>query len=476
MRGASTFLETLRTDTAMQKQLTTEQADKVRAKCLERIDGFLHREALRESDIREWVREVVGVHGEAAVWHATRAGGFGGSDIGVLVRNHQGVRADHQASAHDIVAAKLLRSVPGMDTGVLTRGHFMEPIHAKIYCEKWAAERDEEAFAGLTAATGVRVWQRYSPDEMVLLPSDTPNPAFGGRMVNRILADYKAPTVVDEDDEIKFQYACQLHQGAIICAHAGIHLDGLMLSQFNWAGWNLKDDFIEYDAELAAQIIRAGDFYWDHVMRGEVPSYVAKEKIRDDEFIAKWAKKAQILANVRAMESAFKSRGDKIADEIRDALKPIRMGDARLVLSDLTIAAAKSVDMEKVSKLLTEEEIAVLQKGETLEFDEDKVKAKLTELGVAHKDVKTRKVNPERAHDLLVARGHDADDLITESPRMTVAKHLKEAAVDTVKKLFPPEAEFTQEQLAEPANDAEVGDESEAEGHSEERQAPRMSA
>jgi hypothetical protein len=459
----------------MQKQLTSEQADAIRAKCLEKIDGFLHRDVLREDDVREWLREVVGTHGEAAVWHATRAGGFGGSDIGVLVRNFQNVRADHQASAHDIVAAKLLRSVPGMDTGVLRRGHFMEPIHSGFFCEKWAAVRDEEAFASLTAATGVRVWQRYSPDEMVLIPRDTPNPHLGGRMVDRVLADYKAPTIVDESDEIKFQYACQLHQGATICAHAGIHLDGLMLSQFNWAGWTIKDDFIEYDAELAGQIVRAGDFYWDHVMRGDLPPYVLKEKLHDDAFIRKWAMKAQILACVRAIEAALRARGDVIADEMKAELIKLRMGDSRLEIGDLKISAAKTVNLGEVLKHLTPAEIESLQKGGTLELDEDKVKAALLEKGVDLETVRTRKVDPERAYQLLVSRGLDADSLVVEQPRMTIAKHLKEAAVDTVTKLFPPDAESIPEALVQASND-ENGADSDPEGQSDERQAPRMSA
>jgi hypothetical protein len=458
----------------MQKELTAEEADQIRGKCLEKIDAFAHRGALREGDVREWVREVVGVHGEAAVWHATRAGGFGGSDIGVLVRNFQGARADHQASAHDIVSAKLLRNVPEIDTGVLRRGHFMEPIHAGFLYEKWAAKRDEQAFTALSHATGVRIWQRYSPDEMVLMPSDEPNPALGGMKAVRILADYKAPTVVDEDDEIKFQYDCQLHQGAIICAHAGIHLDGLMLSQFNWAGWNIKDDFVSYNPELAKTLIAAGDHYWDYVLRGEVPAYVLKQTMRDDAFIAKWAKKGQLLAQLRAMESAFGARAEKLVEELKDALKPNRVGDHRLELGDLKISAVQSIDTDKVAQHLKPEEFDALRTGD-LKLDEDKMKAKLVELGVTDlKPLKTRRVDAERAYELLVSRGLDGDALITETYRMVAAKRLKDAATDTVAKLFPPEAEDTPEALAEGA--ADVADDSETEGHSNERQAPRMTA
>jgi len=78
------------------------------------------------------------------------------------------------------------------------------------------------------------------------------------------LIDYKAPSQVDTAARIAMQYAAQLHQGAILCAEHGVDLDGMMLSQFDWANWSLKDDYVEWDESLALSLIDAGDFYWGY--------------------------------------------------------------------------------------------------------------------------------------------------------------------------------------------------------------------
>jgi len=128
------------------------------------VNRLPQREAIRESDASTWVDEVVGAHGEAALWHAVRLGGFGGSEIGVLIRNRHGERADHGASAHDIVEAKLMRRAPLEETSHLRRGHENEEIHARRFWQKWNATRDESVYEALKNAKGSHPWMRYSPD------------------------------------------------------------------------------------------------------------------------------------------------------------------------------------------------------------------------------------------------------------------------------------------------------------------------
>jgi hypothetical protein len=450
----------------------------IKARCLKVIDGFAHRDALRSDDIRDWVSAVAGAHGEMAVWHATRAGGFGGSDIGVLVRNYTGARADHMNSAHDIVQSKLLRSLPDADTGDLRRGHENEALHAQKFYAKYGAVRDEQAFSGLAAAQGLRRWMRYSPDDVVLMPWDKPNPALSGAKARRILLDYKAPRAVDDDDSISFQYSCQLHQGAMICAKANIALDGLMLSQYDWAAWGLKDDYVAYDPELAKLILQAGDYYWGFVMRGELPPYILTPRFEaEDEYIRKFGQKAQTLAQLKAAADAFGKEAEFLADELKAALKGARVAGTRMQLGDLSVTAVQLVNHAEDLKLLDQDAIASLRKkGAKAEYDADAMATKLSELGVDLRTFRVDKVDAEKAYAHLADRGYDPEAFMTEQIRLSVAEHLKEAAREVVAKTYPRVADahtqIDSQDTAAAANDA-AAEPDVREGQSTERLAPR---
>ena len=419
--------------------LTTVQ---ITDRCYSVIDKFAHREALREDDIRSWVSSVVGDHGEAAIWHATRAGGFGGSDIGVLVRNFCGQRADHMNSAHDIVASKLLRDVPSVETGDLRRGHDNEPLHAQKFYEKYGSVRDVAAFDLLSASSGLRSWMRYSPDDVVLMPGDEANAALGDRKLRRLLIDYKAPRRVEADDAIAFQYACQLHQGAMVCAKAGIHLDGLMLSQYDWANWALKDDAVAYDAELSKLILQSGDHYHDFVMNGSLPPYIMTKRFDDEEgYLNRFGMLAQRYAHISAVAKAFTEEADRIAKDLKEGLKGSRMAGKKLQMGDVTVTAVVLANHEKINELLGRNEVAQLRKkGATPGYDVVAMAQVMREMGCDPEQFRIDKVDTEKAYDYLVDRGDDPESFMDEQIRFTVAKHLKESAQDLVAQSYPMES------------------------------------
>lgn len=427
----------------------TNEAEKIKSQCYAVIDRFQHRAALQDDNIRYWVANVVKDHGEAAVWHATRAGGFGGSDIGVLVRNYNGHRADHMNSAHDIVASKLLKTLPSEDTGDLRRGHENEPAHAKRFYTKYSADRDVGAFEKLSSAVGLRPWMRYSPDDVVLIPSKNPNPSLGGAYFRRFLIDYKAPRRVEEDDSIAFQYACQLHQGAMICAKAGVHLDGLMLSQFDWANWELKDDNLPYDSDLAKMILQAGDHYHQFVMKGELPPYIMTPRFeREAEFVDAFGKKAQRLAHLMAAAKAFEDEAKLLGDELRNSFKDVRLAGKKMQLGDLSVTAVAMVDHEKVNQLLSKEEVkANRKKGVKPDYNTESMAAKLKSLGGDPEDYRIDKVDAEKVYDFMVEKGLDPEQFMTEQIRTKVADHLKEAAKELVLISFPRDGEEVVEEI-----------------------------
>lgn len=419
----------------------------IKQQCYAVIDRFMHRPVLREDDIRAWVNHVVGEHGEQAVWHATRAGGFGGSDIGVLVRNFQGYRADHQASAHDIIAGKLLLAVPSEENGHLQRGHENEERHALRYSSKYGAQRDVAAFDKLSKAQGIRPWMRYSPDEVALYPSTESNPALGGLKAYRVLVDYKAPSQVDQSAGIAFQYSCQLHQGAIICAAHDIHLDALQLSQYDWANWALKDDYVTYDPELAQLIVTAGDHFFDYVMRGELPDYVRTPKFAEsEEFARRFGERAQVLAQMlavsKAMEAEVKVRSEELKTIMAEVAgeKGLRLAGSRLVMGDLNVSGVTLVDHNALAKVVPVEDMPLLRKakpGKDVSYDTAAMAAKLTELGIDPNKYRTDKFDADAAFEYLADRQLDPQAFMKEQIRLAPSKFMKEQAAEMVAETYP---------------------------------------
>jgi hypothetical protein len=376
-----------------------------------KIDALPQRGAIVEADARAWVDGVVGEFGELALWHATRAGGFGGSQIGALVKNFVGERADHGQSAHDVVAGALLRKMPDEANGPMRRGVAMEPQHRRWFHEKYGSRRDEQGFALLSKSVGPRSWMRYSPDDLAFMVA--PDGAE-----RRILIDYKSPSNVDSGAVVAFEYACQLHMGRMVCHHVGLPVDGLLLSQFDWANWSLKDDDVPVLAELDNLILQAGDHYWDHVLRGELPKYIRKERLeQEDALREQLGPKSIMLARLKAMSSVIDVHIKTLEDQVKPEVAKYRLGRSKVILDGISYSASpKFTEAAVLEKLPTEVfEALPLSGNSTKAYDDKAMLKKLKELGVDVKQfAKPASVDSEALYQALVDHGIDADALMGE--------------------------------------------------------------
>jgi hypothetical protein len=426
------------------------------------VDALPQRAAIVEGDARHWVAEVVGSYGDLAIWHAIRAGGFGGSQIGALVRNHAGQKADHDQSAHDIVEGALLRRLPDEPSGPMRRGVAMEPQHRTWFYEKYAAKRDVQGFEVLSKNTGPRPWMRYSPDDLVYMPQ-AEGPAL------RYLIDFKAPTGVDHGENIAFQYACQLHMGRLVCEHNGVSIDGLMLSQFDWGNWQLKDDEVGYLPQLDDLIVNAGDHYWSYVLRGEVPPYVRRPKLDADAFPEEVRDAALRLARLKALCSVIGKKVDVLEEQVKPILEKFQFGGSSLRLSGITYTAVAKPDAEKIKQVVPAEilERVPLQAGKK-RYDEKKMLDKLKELAVdVAQFTQPNCMDNDALYAALCDSGFDADALMKEQLRGTIDKKLTEEADAWV------EREFADLIHPQQAADQEVGSPNDRDGQEAQRQVPR---
>jgi len=420
--------------------------DALKKQLWERLDKLPQRDLIEASDATQWIDYMSNFMPDQAMWHMVRAGGVGGSEIGGLVRNYLGYPADHGFSAHDWALSKLLRKVPSPSLGVMQRGHDMEPIHAQRFYKELGVKRDIAKFDRLAQATGKHPWMRYSPDDLVVFEKPTEIEQVDGSVMleGPVLVDYKAPTSVDEQARIAFQYSCQLHQGAILCQEQDIELNGAMLSQFNWSTWSLKNDFVSIDPELCDLIKEAGDHYWDYVMRGAIPDYIIKqrfaldEKLRDD-----WTQAATRLAQLNAMNNCISKASDALREELIAGmgLNDVRLAGQSIVFPGaLKIGSTVSLNEDKVRQALGADAMEPLAiKEKTVKYDTDALVDKLKSLGVDVKAYrKLTKLDPVLAFDALVDAGLNPDDFMKESPRLNVEKEIKAMAEDWFNQSFEP--------------------------------------
>lgn len=443
---------------------TKQDRDEITRKVWQIVNGLPQREAILEGDARHWVGEVVGEYGELAIWHATRAGGFGGSQIGALVRNHVGQRADHEQSAHAIVEGALLRRLPDEPNCHMRRGIAMEPMHRPQFYAKYGAVRDDKGFATLSKSVGLRPWMRYSPDDLVFMPQG------GALRAGRWLIDFKAPSLADQSERVSFQYVCQLHMGRLVCEHNGVPINGLLLSQFDWANWQLKDDQVGYLPQLDDMIIAAGDHYWEYVLRGEVPPYVRRPKLDPDAFGADVRDAAMRMARLKALQTAIEKHVEELDKTVKEALSKHQFGGSALALNGITFTAVPKPDMEKIRAAVPAEVLATvpLKKGKR-RYDEDAMAGKLTELGQnLAQFALPGNMDNEALYAALCDAGLDADALMGEQIRGTVDKKLGEEVNAWLTREF---ADLLQPQSQA---DGEVdGSTNDRDGHETQRSVPR---
>ncbi len=433
------------------RKSTDEQRADITRRVWAIVNALPQRAAIREEDAAAWIDAVVGAHGEAAIWHATRLGGFGGSEIGALVRNYQGERADHGLSARDIVELKLMRRAPLEDTAHLRRGRENEQFHAQRFWDKWGAQRDRDAYDKLKNAKGwLHPWMRYSPDDVVRMPLKVVGQGDEMRIVRTRepeslwLVDYKAPAQVEQAEKVAFQYAAQLHQGAILCAEAGLELDGMMLSQFDWANWTLKDDVVTWDPHLGQTILEAGDHYWEFVERGELPPYVVRPLWDgSSSYIESMGDAARQYAALAALADVAKERAEAIRQQLLQPLADVRLGSSRIDFFDdqngqklLTVTTNKLLDKELVAKSFSPEQLAACEKGET-ELDANAMASYLKELGVDMAQFRRRRLDADKVFALAAKLGMDPERLVREQFVLRVASHVKDAMRDYLAEAYP---------------------------------------
>lgn len=195
--------------------------------------------------------------------HLRRLGGFGASEIGVLVGERRGEYAPFE-TARELVARKLLLEAPHPADEHLRRGIVMEPLVRAEFLRRSGAVRRADLTQQVAAHAHSRwPWMQATPDDLL--------------EVNGVLGvvDYKVPAEPLAD--LSLAQKCQLHQIRLLAEDLGWPIRWQAIIAWNHPRGGPDVFLCEHDPALAQALIDAGEHYWHrHVLTGELPPWPAR--------------------------------------------------------------------------------------------------------------------------------------------------------------------------------------------------------
>lgn len=259
------------------------QASRMRMSAL--INVLPQRPAIKDSDIGRWLDKTYKVadermktlhpHGDYTVadvhdhvfWHVRRASGWGGSELGTIVKHYHGKRGNFGDVA-DLVKGKLLIHAPQPSTDVMERGARGEDDIQRI------ALKHANAFSRTDLLDKLRSVRWDAQPQLIGTPDDIVEYNDTGKIE---VWDYKLPSAdvsakyrkngVDDD------YLYQVTGYEILAMSQGLpEFDGRAICAFNVGVWMPDYYPFEFQAERAREIIKfTSDLWANYVMEGIVP-------------------------------------------------------------------------------------------------------------------------------------------------------------------------------------------------------------
>jgi len=385
------------------------------------IDALPQARFIHPEHRKRWIETVLRLDPKRIAWHAKRAGGIGGSEIGALVLAKAG-EFHPFTTARDIVASKLLILPPDEGTNHTERGIRAEPFIQQMFMERYA-DQVAPAPAEMAALSAARhskyPWLIGSPDDVVR-----------GVQFNNVLTivDYKAPKpeILQKylKEGVTIDYVAQLHHYRAIAVDRGFDIGAMMNVFFDYEGVTGKENafnvvrfLIDYNAELEQQMFEAGEYYWNEfVLQGKLPEYSSRKRAELDGL------PRNIIQESRMM-TALKIAGDKCYEMMSRSREKIeayiedlgQVGKDKIILSGLELTGKQGYDLDALTsrfKTLGGKEEDVADK---MVLDTDALVQELEAKGFDLAPFrKPAALNPEKMMAFIEEKGGDTLQFIRE--------------------------------------------------------------
>lgn len=411
-----------------------------------RIRRLPHARHVSDARIDKWIDDTLRLDDGRLLWHVDRLGGFGGSEMGGLVKSLRN-EDDFYSTAHSVCAGKLCFVSPTSGDGHAERGQKMEPI-ARQEFERHLT-RSGLNFRRLDDVqrdviegqdNPIYVWMRSSLDglyDVEVAPGQW----------ETWLVDFKCPTAgmvekyKQECDKLQSStgltsahglllpssddreaaghtsslslsgYVHQLHHYYEDARLKGVQIDRMILSVLDYeAGLKPIQVEVAIDQRVINANIEAGEHYWhEWVQQGEVPDPIRKDIVVAENLSEKDLGRVQEVLQTRLLANLLQEHGKKIEDELSQDLRQRgKLAGATLDLGAMTVKGEPAVEEERaISRLqelgFSEEAIAAMRRpGVTDKASLMKRDRAYTDLGRHLVSNEVRR-NPEQLREALRA-------------------------------------------------------------------------
>ena len=382
---------------------------------------------IQDHHIESWIDRVLANEPERALWHVDRLGGFGGSDMGTLIKHLDGRNGDF-TTVPQIIAGKLCVAAPSKGDKHTRRGQRMESVVQDFFEKQMEDEgRSIKSLEVLRksaiedADNDVYPWMRSSLDEFYEIDG------------KKVIVDFKAPSTdvitkyrreierlhaagegefeknfvpklsvreglgmskLDFDD-----YIVQLHHYYEDARIKGVDADELWLAVFDYAAAEVAVFKIEIDHDVVAKLTEAGNHFWEnYVLTGKIPEPVKHDVVQADDISEEVLEQADMFAASDLSSKQLARKADELKSKLIEAFSSMtkKIPNDGILIGATEIKRERSVDQEAAYDRLCElgfeeHEIDALRKPST--FDTKKLKAGVTDLklnfGLFMKSVKS---------------------------------------------------------------------------------------
>jgi len=328
-------------------------ADASRGRHLDAISRLPQATVLLPENVSRWLADTLRIDPERVEWHIQRAGGFGGSEAGLLLewatRNDpRPIVGTGWGTPTRLVRQKLLMLAPDAPGVDARRGIALEPIIAQMFEETLAREgrvwarRDDLKQIVESGGHPAMPWMRASLDGLY---------EIDGKLW---IIDFKAPSETSLEkhrEKLSLGYVAQLNHYAMVARGFGVEVDGLALAMFDYRRFGeepLAIFDVRPDLDLQRRIAEGGRSLWhEHVLTGRVPA--VNEAVTDvvPEGLVELLEE---LRRTKRGVAEFMRRKDVLSDEILARMSAAGLEKIAVDLSEgsATVTLRRDLDTERV--------------------------------------------------------------------------------------------------------------------------------
>ncbi|WP_286241269.1 hypothetical protein [Neptuniibacter halophilus] len=413
-----------------------------------------HSQNLDKDTVINWLKNVHTTDPNRLLWHLKRAAGVGGSEIGTLLLEAQGLTPPFGNTGQLIAAEKLLQIPPSRPLPHMLRGIILEEPLIEAILAIYGGTRDVAAENTINDSH---------------IPNRTGSPdLYWNLNQKRILVDTKVPISATEVESTGsenakiFQYKSQLHHYDLIGEEKGIKADKLIIAELDvpveladaWVKMIRKDgqdghhqvvsqmtsllaaenpgmriNFIEVEPDITVNLygnecsIReaiplVSDSFMDHLIKGEaVPHYIPEQVELSDAAADELKAIEKRLGNLRAISEYCERETSGTQDYLRSFISQQNIAFDSIKGEMFNFSQKQSMDLDAAEQVLKKYPVDLdslrkqptIEKAQKSDLDTTKAFELLKEHGLLEQCLKEPKLDPELVESALTALGENPE-------------------------------------------------------------------